>query len=32
VDNDELNELVSDAWLTRAPSRLAKSWLADHGE
>ncbi|MGA2970604.1 MAG: MmcQ/YjbR family DNA-binding protein [Acidimicrobiales bacterium] len=32
VDSDELNELVSDAWLTRAPSRLAKSWLADHGE
>jgi hypothetical protein len=28
VDTDELGELVSDAWLARAPARLAKSWLA----
>lgn len=29
VDNDELAELVSDAWLARAPAKLAKSWLED---
>jgi hypothetical protein len=32
VNNDELSELLSDAWLARAPSRLAKSWLAGHVE
>ncbi len=31
IDHDELFELVSDAWLARAPKRAAKSWLADHG-
>jgi hypothetical protein len=31
VDHDELIELISDAWLARAPKRLAKSWLADQG-
>jgi hypothetical protein len=31
VDRDELGEVVSDAWLARAPSRLTKSWLAGHG-
>jgi hypothetical protein len=29
IDHEELSELVSDAWLTRAPKRAAKSWLAD---
>lgn len=29
VDEDELFELISDAWLTRAPKRLASKWLAD---
>jgi hypothetical protein len=34
VDRDELFELVADAWLTRAPKRLAATWLAstDLGE
>lgn len=32
VNNDELRELVSDAWLAGAPSRLAASWLAGHVE
>jgi hypothetical protein len=31
IDRDELFELVSDAWLTRAPKRLATSWLAERG-
>jgi hypothetical protein len=29
VDEEELSELVSDAWLTRAPKRLAAKWLAE---
>jgi hypothetical protein len=28
VDRGELFELVADAWLTRAPKRLATTWLA----
>jgi hypothetical protein len=28
VDRDELFELVADAWLTRAPKRVATTWLA----
>ncbi len=31
VESDELFELVSDAWLARAPKRLAKSWLEGQG-
>ncbi len=31
VGRRELFELVADAWLTRAPKALAKSWLADRG-
>ena len=31
IDHDELHELVTDAWLARAPKRLASGWLADHG-
>jgi hypothetical protein len=26
----ELRELVVEAWLTRAPKRIAKAWLAEH--
>jgi hypothetical protein len=26
----ELHELVVEAWLTRAPKRVAKAWLADN--
>jgi hypothetical protein len=32
VNNDELGEVVSDAWLARAPTRLTKAWLADYTE
>jgi hypothetical protein len=31
IDRDDLFELVSDAWLTRAPKRLAANWLASQG-
>jgi hypothetical protein len=30
LDRDELEELVTEAWLTRAPKRVAKAWLAEH--
>ena len=32
IDRDELHELVAEAWLTRAQKRVAKAWLAEHGE
>ena len=32
IDRDELEELVAEAWLTRAQKRLAKAWLAEHGD
>ena len=28
LDRDELSDLVDDAWLSRAPKRVAKAWLA----
>lgn len=28
LDRDELFELVTEAWLSRAPKRVAKEWLA----
>jgi len=31
IDDDELYELVSDAWRARASKRAAKSWRADQG-
>ena len=31
VDREELEELVVEAWLTRAQKRVAKAWLAEHG-
>jgi hypothetical protein len=30
VDRGELRELVVDAWLSRAPKRVAKAWLAEN--
>lgn len=30
MDTDELRELVVEAWLTQAPRRVAKAWLASH--
>lgn len=32
VDEQLLRELVVDAWLTRAPKRVARDWLVEHGE
>jgi hypothetical protein len=29
LDRDELNDLVAEAWLTRAQKRVARAWLAD---
>ncbi|WP_435748034.1 MmcQ/YjbR family DNA-binding protein [Microbacterium sp. PMB16] len=31
IDRERLAELVTDAWLSRAPVRVAKQWLAEHG-
>jgi len=31
LERDELAEVVYDAWLARAPKRLAASWLAERG-
>jgi hypothetical protein len=31
IDREELGDLVSGAWLTRAQKRLARAWLAEHG-
>jgi hypothetical protein len=31
LDWEELQDLVAEAWLTRAQKRLAKAWLAEHG-
>jgi hypothetical protein len=28
----ELEELIVEAWLARAPSKLVKAWLAEHGQ
>lgn len=30
ISREELEEIVTEAWLDRAPRRLAKQWLADH--
>jgi hypothetical protein len=32
LDRDELGDLLTDAWLTRAKKRAAKAWLLEHGE
>ena len=32
VELDELRELITDAWLSRAPKRLAAAFIAEHGE
>jgi hypothetical protein len=31
LDRDELKDLVAEAWLTKAPRRIAKAWLEEHG-
>jgi hypothetical protein len=30
LDRDELRDMVVEAWCARAPTRLAKAWLAEH--
>jgi hypothetical protein len=30
LDRDELEDLVVEAWLTKAQKRVAKAWLAEH--
>ena len=32
MDDEELNDLLVDAWLLRAPKRVARAWLAEHSE
>jgi hypothetical protein len=32
LDREELRDAVVNAWLTRAPKRVAKTWLAENGE
>ena len=32
LDDEELLDLVAEAWLTRAQKRVAKTWLAEHAE
>jgi len=32
LDRDELRDLVVDAWLTRAPKRVAAAWLRENDE
>jgi hypothetical protein len=30
LDREELGDLLAEAWLTRAPKRVASAWLAEH--
>jgi hypothetical protein len=32
LDRDELQDLVAEAWLTRAQKRVAKAWLAEQAQ
>ena len=31
MKRDELRDLVEEAWLTRAPKRVATAWLEEQG-
>jgi hypothetical protein len=31
IEREELEEMLVEAWLTRAQKRVAKAWLAEHG-
>jgi hypothetical protein len=31
IEREELEDVVVEAWLTRAQKRVAKAWLAEHG-
>ena len=30
IDREELRDLVVEAWLTRAPKRVARAWLEEN--
>jgi hypothetical protein len=30
IERDELQDLIAEAWLTRAQKRVAKAWLSEH--
>jgi len=32
MDDEELADLIAEAWLTRAQKRVARAWLAEHAE
>ena len=32
LSRTELRDMVEEAWLSRTPKRVAKAWLAEHGE
>jgi hypothetical protein len=32
LERDELQDVVVEAWLARAPKRVARAWLAEHGD
>jgi len=32
IDDDELHDLLAEAWLTRAQKRVAKAWLAENSD
>ena len=32
IDRDELSDALVEAWLARAPKRVASQWLAEHPE
>ncbi len=32
IERDHLAEVITDAWLLRAPRRTAAAWLAEHGD
>jgi hypothetical protein len=31
IDRDELQDVIVEAWVTRAHKRVAKAWLREHG-
>src|SRR5436190_397518 len=32
IDREELQDLVAEAWLTKAHKRVARAWLAEHAD
>jgi hypothetical protein len=31
IDPELLREVITDAWILKAPKRVSKAWIADHG-